>query len=279
MSPVLEARGVTKRFGGITAVDNVSFQLEPHGVLGVVGPNGAGKTALLNCLSGVYSLDAGSVHFAGAPIHRLRPHAIAALGVARTFQSTEHLADMTALEYLLTGVTRRQEVLWLEYGLRLPTAIRAERAERARAADALERVGLGEYLSMRLRDMPYGVQKQVDVARVIASGAQVALLDEPTSGTNARDRTDVESTILRLRDQGLAMIIIDHDVGFVRGVCGDLIVMDRGRVIAHGDPEAVLQLPEVQEAYLGVTLNLTSEDALDGDRMEGRADTASDGQG
>ena len=144
MSPVLEARGVTKRFGGITAVDNVSFQLEPQGVLGVVGPNGAGKTALLNCLSGVYALDAGSVHFAGAPIHRLRPHAIAALGIARTFQSTEHLADMTALEYLLTGVTRRQEVLWLEYGLRLPSAIRAERAERARAADALERVGLGE---------------------------------------------------------------------------------------------------------------------------------------
>ena len=279
MSPVLEARGVTKRFGGITAVDNVSFQLEPQGVLGVVGPNGAGKTALLNCLSGVYSLDGGSVHFAGAPIHRLRPHAIAALGIARTFQSTEHLADMTALEYLLTGVTRRQEVLWLEYGLRLPSAIRAERAERVRAADALERVGLGEYLSMRLRDMPYGVQKQVDVARVIASGAQVALLDEPTSGTNARDRTDVESTILRLRDQGVAMIIIDHDVGFVRGVCEDLIVMDRGAVIAHGDPGAVLQLPEVQEAYLGVTLNLTSHDALDGDGMDGRADTASDGPG
>jgi branched-chain amino acid transport system ATP-binding protein len=278
MSPVLEARGVTKRFGGITAVDNVSFQLEPQGVLGVVGPNGAGKTALLNCLGGVYSLDAGSVHLAGAPIHRLPPHAIAALGVARTFQSTEHLADMTALEYLLTGVTRRQEVLWLEYGLRLPSAIRAERAERARAADALERVGLGQYLGTRLRDMPYGVQKQVDVARVIASGAQVALLDEPTSGTNARDRTDVESTILRLRDQGVAMIIIDHDVGFVRGVCEDLIVMDRGRVIAHGDPGAVLQLPEVQEAYLGVTLNLTPEDP-DGDGTDGRAGTASDGQG
>jgi branched-chain amino acid transport system ATP-binding protein len=277
MSPVLEAHDVTKRFGGITAVDAVSFRLQPQGVLGVVGPNGAGKTALLNCLSGVYSLDAGSVHFRGVPIHRLRPHAIAALGIARTFQSTEHLADMTAFEYLLTGVTRRQEVLWLEYGLRLPSAIRAERAERTRAAEALERVGLGEYFGMRLRDVPYGVQKQIDVARVIASGAQVVLLDEPTSGTNAQDRSDVERAILKLRDQGVAMIIIDHDVGFVRGVCEDLLVMDRGRVLAQGRPEAVLQLPEVQQAYLGVSLDLTLADSLDGDGFDGVTDTTGHG--
>lgn len=277
MTPILEARDVTKRFGGITAVDSVSFQLEPQGVMGVVGPNGAGKTALLNCLSGVYSLDAGSVHFCGGPIHRLRPHAIAALGIARTFQSTEHLADMTAFEYLVTGVTRRQEVLWLEYGLRLPSAIRAERAERARAAETLERTGLGEYFGMRLRDVPYGVQKQIDVARVIASGAQVVLLDEPTSGTNERDRADVESAILKLRDRGVAMIIIDHDVGFVRGVCEDLLVMDRGLVIAHGDPGSVLQLPEVQQAYLGVTLDLTSADPLDGDGVDGVTDTTGHG--
>lgn len=277
MTSVLEAREVTKRFGGITAVDSVSFALGGNGILGVVGPNGAGKTALLNCLSGVYPLDAGSVYFNGNPIHRLRPHAIAALGVARTFQSTEHLAEMRVFEYVLIGVTRRQAMMCVKYGLRLPSAVRLERAERARAAGVLDSLGLGEYFGARLREVPYGVQKRVDLGRVIASRPLVVLLDEPTSGANAQDRADVESAIVELGHRDIAMVIIDHDVGFVRKVCQELLVMNHGRMLAYGEPEAVLQRPEVRQAYLGSTLDETASASLDSEGVDRRPDPSGDG--
>jgi branched-chain amino acid transport system ATP-binding protein len=278
MSPVLEARDVTKRFGGITAVDSISFSLGGNRILGVVGPNGAGKTALLNCLSGVYALDAGSVYFNGNPIHHLRPHAIAALGVARTFQSTEHLAEMKVFEYVLVGVTRRQAMMCVAYGLRMPSAIRLERAERARAAGVLDSLGLGAYYGARLREVPYGVQKRIDLGRVIASRPVVVLLDEPTSGANAQDRADVESAIVELAQRDIAMIIIDHDVGFVRKVCQELLVMDHGRMLAYGEPESVLQRPDVRQAYLGSTLDETSSEAsLDREGVDRRPDSSGDG--
>ena len=253
-SPLLVVDDIAKNFGGIKAVDGVTFELEAGTTLGIIGPNGAGKTALLNCISGVYRINQGSILFDGQPIHGLRPDRIARRGIVRTFQSTEYFADFGVLDYVLLGRSRFIRSSTFASAFSWPTISRGEKREAQVAMDALDRCGLAEFASERLNELPYGVQKRIDVARVIATEGRVALLDEPTSGTTTNERELISEAIEMLAESGTAILLIDHDVTFVGRHCAAVLALNSGKSLAVGSPEEVLAVPAVAEAFLGLVV-------------------------
>jgi branched-chain amino acid transport system ATP-binding protein len=250
---VLQVEDAVLRFGGITALSNVTFSVERGRTFGIIGPNGAGKTALLNCISGVYRLDSGSIKVLGTEITATRADHIAKLGLSRTFQGTEHFKQFTVLDYVLLGRVNhlRSSVsgtlfLW-------PIREKAERIQREFALGVIERMGLGPFAKANLSDLPYGVQKRVDIARAIAAEPEIILMDEPTSGTTTRERTDISAAIQLVSESGVTVVLIDHDVEFVSRHCHELLVMSYGAPIGVGTPDEMLRKPEVIEAFLGIT--------------------------
>ncbi|HEV7679607.1 MAG TPA: ATP-binding cassette domain-containing protein [Candidatus Dormibacteraeota bacterium] len=242
------------RFGGIRAVDGITFDVEPATTFGVVGPNGAGKTALLNCISGVYHLQSGEVHVFGQPVTGHRPDHIAAMGVARTFQSTEHFKEFRVVDYLLLGRVNHLPASVLGSTVAWPLMERAERRERAAMMGVLEQLGLSAYAQESLAELPYGVQKRVDIARAIAAEPRLVLLDEPTSGTTSSERGPISDAIRLIAAAGVTVVMVDHDVDFVSRHCGRLLVMNFGKPIGVGTPHEMLQRADVSEAFLGVTI-------------------------
>jgi branched-chain amino acid transport system ATP-binding protein len=217
----------------------------------VVGPNGAGKTALLNCISGVFPPTSGVIVFKGSSLAKLRPHQISRLGIGRSFQTTEHFKQFTALEFVLLGRIAFQVSSLVLTMLALPLVVRSEHAERELAQRVLESFGLSDFANQRLASLPYGVQKRVDIARALACEPGLVLLDEPTSGTAADERPAIEAMMDRLRGRGLTVLVVDHDVGFVSRTCDRIMVMDAGKEVVSGPPAEVLNHPEVRRIYVG----------------------------
>jgi branched-chain amino acid transport system ATP-binding protein len=247
----LRLAGVTQRFGGVCAVDNVDLEVPPGQVVGLVGPNGAGKTSVLNSVSGVTRINGGSIWLDDHPIRGLAAHQIARLGVGRTFQSTEHFYSFTALDYMLLGRIGFQPGSLARTCLSLPSVWRSERAEKASARNDLDAVGLKDMAETRLQDLPYGVRKTLDIARARRGDKRLLLLDEPTSGTQQEDRRALRGVLRNLEGGGVTVLVVDHDTAFLSTIVERMVVMAQGRVIADGDPSRVLADPEVIRIYLG----------------------------
>ncbi len=248
---MLRLEGVTKRFGGLTALDGVSFAVAPGTVTALIGPNGAGKSTLLDCLFGVQRPDAGSIRLGERELVGLSPDAIARLGLARTFQNLRLAPFETVLDTVLVGLVARQPFsLWAGL-LRLPATRHTERAMRLAALQALDRLGLAHKADWPAGVLAYGDKKRLELARAIVAEPQVLVLDEPVAGLNRVETEAVASELRRLRRAGRTVLLVEHDMDLVMRLADTVVVLDGGRRIAQGTPVEVQRNPLVLEAYLG----------------------------
>ena len=247
---VLEATGVTKRFGGLTAVGGVNFRVGEGEIVGLIGPNGAGKTTFFNCLTGLEVPDEGTIAYRGKSLPR-RPHAVTKAGLARTFQNIRLFPDMTALENVLVGRHCRTHAGVWEAVTRMGRFRREERESLKRAKELLQFVGLPSSGDWLARNLPYGDQRRLEVARALATEPGLLLLDEPTAGMNPQETAGVMALVRRVREQGLPVVVIEHDMRFIFGLCDRVVVLVQGKVLTEGAPAEVQANPAVIEAYLG----------------------------
>jgi branched-chain amino acid transport system ATP-binding protein len=246
---VLEVDSVTVRFGGLTALDAVSLSVPPRHVMGVIGPNGAGKTTLLNVLCGFTRPDAGQVLFGGRR-HDVRPHRLAGLGVARTLQGVGLYGGLSAVENVMVGATSQATAGFWSALLALPRAGRDERALRAAARQALDRVGAGGVADARPGELSYGMRKRVALARALVARPRLVLLDEPASGLDESEMAELGALIRDLATEG-SVVVVEHHMDLMMSVCDSITVLDFGKVIATGTPQQVRDDPAVTAAYLG----------------------------
>jgi branched-chain amino acid transport system ATP-binding protein len=260
--PVVAFDRVQLSFSGVRAVEGVTFHVEPKELFAMIGPNGAGKTSIFNVLSGVYRPQHGSVRFLGTDIVGMAPHRIAALGIARTFQNIELFANLTVLDNLMLGCHTRVRYDVLRAMLWIGPARREELGHRAEVEDIIDFLELEQWRSYPVGMLPYGVQKRVELGRALAMRPKLLLLDEPVAGMNVEETEDMARFILDIRDElQIPMIMVDHDMGLVMDLADRVMVVDFGRAITTGPPEAVQEDPEVIRAYLGDTSLRASEGA------------------
>jgi len=249
--PLLQIQGLSKHFGGVPALQEVSFEAGTGQVTALIGPNGAGKTTLLNCLSGVLPPDRGAIWFNGNNLAGLPAHRVARRGMARTFQNLRLFPRLSVLDNVLTGLTiQAQDSLWRAL-LRPPSLRHAERRLRLTALEALDMFGLTAKMDLPAGVLPYGDKKRLELARVFVSRPVLALLDEPVAGLNPGETGEIARLLQLLKQQGKSMLLIEHDMELVMGVADRVVVLDGGRLIASGTPGEVRVNPLVLEAYLG----------------------------
>ncbi|MER6718814.1 ABC transporter ATP-binding protein [Streptomyces halstedii] len=247
---VLDASGVTMRFGGLTAVRSVDLTVDAGEIVGLIGPNGAGKTTFFNCLTGLYVPTEGTVRYKGTVLPP-KPHLVTQAGIARTFQNIRLFANMTVLENVLVGRhTRTKEGLWSAL-LRLPGYHKAENASRERAMELLEFIGLADKAEHLARNLPYGDQRKLEIARALASDPGLLLLDEPTAGMNPQETRVTEELIFAIRDQGIAVLVIEHDMRFIFNLCDRVACLVQGEKLVEGTASVVQSDERVIAAYLG----------------------------
>ncbi len=253
MSPraLLDVAGLTKRFGGVRAVNDVGFRVEKGMIKAVIGPNGAGKTTLFNMVSGFTAPDGGTVAFDGEAIQGRPPHRIAALGVARTFQNIKLFSGMTALDNVMVGRHLRTRSGFLRGMLHLPSTRREEEAARDRALEVMQFLGIAGLADQDATSLAYGQQRAVELARALACDPRMMLLDEPAAGLNHRETSDLARLIARIRQRGVTVLLVEHDMSLVMGISDEVVVLSYGEKIADAEPQAVQKNPEVVRVYLG----------------------------
>jgi branched-chain amino acid transport system ATP-binding protein len=248
---LLAVENLSREFGGIQAVAELSFAIEAGRIHSIIGPNGAGKTTLFNLITGVYTPTSGRIRFDGVDVTALSTAARAKRGIQRTFQNLQIYFNMSALENVMVGRHLHLDTRILPSLMRLPSVTRANNAARAKAAELMRMVGLGAYLDADADSMPYGALKRLEVARALAAEPKLLLLDEPAAGLNPKETHDIDELIKRIAAAGTTVVLVEHDMKLVMGVSDHILVLDRGRMLAEGNAAEVRANPDVVRAYLG----------------------------
>lgn len=248
---LLEARALAKNFGGLAALSDVSLTINRGEIYGVIGPNGAGKTTLFNVLTGLYSASSGSLSMDGQPLLGAKPHQVARIGIARTFQNIRLFANMTVHENVMVGRHVRTHTGVIGALTRHARARAEEKEIRRRASELLEYVGIARESDRLAKELAYGDQRRLEIARALATDPQLLALDEPAAGMNPNERGGLEALLRKIRSDGVTIVVIEHDVQLIMGLCDRIAVLDYGKKIAEGVPAEVRRNPAVVAAYLG----------------------------
>lgn len=253
---LLEVQSLTMQFGGLRAVDAVDFHVDRGEIVGLIGPNGAGKTTVFNMLTGIYEPTKGDIVFEGRSLNTLRAHQITSRGIARTFQNIRLFGDMQVWENVVVGAHTQTRSGLLHSILKGPATRREERDAKERAFEHLQFVGLEGFETTRARNLPYGAQRRLEIARALAANPKLLLLDEPAAGMNIAETTALLELIGRLKERDITVLLIEHDMRLVMGISERIVVLDHGRKIAEGDPEHIRNDEAVIRAYLGASANV-----------------------
>lgn len=248
---MLEVRGIRQVFGGVTALDDVSFSVCEGDITGVIGPNGAGKTTLFNIITGIYNRTAGTILLNGKDISDLPAERLTGLGMVRTFQNIELFGQMSVLENVMVGLHSRSSCGLLASALKMPWAIAEERRIRAEALDWLEFAGITDLAAVEARNLPFGKGRLLEIARAMAAQPKILLMDEPAAGLNSQETLGLGRLIRAIRERGVTVVIVEHDMELVMDICDRIVVLNLGKKLAEGTPREIQENPEVVAAYLG----------------------------